>query len=340
MIREAISKAINGENLSQEEATLTMNEIMSGEATPAQIASFLTALRMKGETIDEITGCAKIMREKVTPIKTKADYLVDTCGTGGDGSHTFNISTIAALVAAGAGVRIAKHGNRAASSKCGSADLLKELGVNIEASAETVAKCVDEVGIGFLFAVMLHPAMKHAIGPRREIGIRTIFNVLGPLTNPAGAQAQILGVYDPDLTEPLARVLKNLGSHHVFVVHGDGLDEITTTGTTNISELKDGEVHSYTIKPADFGFAETNKASLLGGTVEDNARIALSILGGEKGAKRDIVLLNASAAIVVGGKASDIAEGVSLAEVSIDSGKAMEKLEMLKKVSFSVSNGY
>ncbi len=335
MIKEAINKAINGENLSQEEATLTMNEIMSGEATPAQIASFLTALRIKGETIDEITGCAKIMRQKVTPIKTKADYLVDTCGTGGDGSHTFNISTIAALVAAGADVRIAKHGNRAASSKCGSADLLKELGVNIEASAEIVTKCVDEVGIGFLFAVMLHPAMKHAIGPRREIGIRTIFNVLGPLTNPAGAQAQILGVYDPDLTEPLAHVLKNLGSHHVFVVHGDGLDEITTTGTTNISELKDGEVRSYTIRPADFGFAETDRASLLGGTSKDNAKIALSILGGEKGAKRDIVLLNASAAIVVGGKASDFAEGISLAADSIDSGKAMEKLEMLKKVSFS-----
>jgi len=335
MIREAINKVINGENLSQEEASLTMNEIMSGEATPAQIASFITALRMKGETIDEITGCAKVMREKVTPIKTKADYLVDTCGTGGDGSHTFNISTISALVASGAGVKIAKHGNRAVSSSCGSADLLKELGVNTEADTDTVARCIDEVGIGFLFAPLLHPAMKYAIGPRREIGIRTIFNVLGPLTNPAGAQAQVLGVYDSNLTEPLAHVLKNLGSHHVFVVHGDGLDEITTTGETKISELKDGKVNSYNIKPTDFGFDKPEKADLAGGTIENNAKIALSILNGERGAKRDIVLINASSAIIVGGKASNISDGISLAEESIDSGKAMEKLEMLKKFSYS-----
>jgi len=212
MIREAISKVVDGEDLSQEEAAATMNEIMSGDATPAQIACFITALRLKGETVDEITGCARIMREKVTRIETKADLLVDTCGTGGDGAHTFNISTTAALVAAGAGLHIAKHGNRSVSSKCGSADVLKALGVNIEADAALVARCVDEVGIGFLFAPMLHPAMKYAIGPRREIGIRTIFNILGPLTNPAGAQVQVLGVYDPALTETLANVLKNLGS--------------------------------------------------------------------------------------------------------------------------------
>jgi anthranilate phosphoribosyltransferase len=333
MIREAINKIINKENLSQIEAELTMNEIMSGEVTPAQIASFITALRIKGETIDEITGCATVMREKVTRIKTNADYLVDTCGTGGDGSHTFNISTIAALVAAGAGVRIAKHGNRAISSKCGSADLLKELGVNTDADENRVSKCIDEVGIGFLFAPLLHPAMKHAIGPRREIGIRTIFNILGPLTNPAGAQAQVLGVYDPSLTEPLAHVLRNLGSHHVFVVHGDGLDEITTTGVTSVTELKDGEIRSFTIKSTDYGITQISKTELIGGTSEENADIALSILGGTKGAKRDIVLLNASAAIVVGGMASDISEGIRLAEESIDSGKAMEKLEMLKKVS-------
>jgi len=334
MIKEAISKVVSGESLSKEEASNTMNEIMSGEATPAQIACFLTALRLKGETIDEITGCATIMREKVTRIQTNTEILVDTCGTGGDVSHTFNISTIAALVAAGAGVRIAKHGNRAVSSQCGSADVLKALGVNTEADADKVARCIDEAGIGFLFAPMLHPAMKYAIGPRREIGIRTIFNILGPLTNPAGAKSQVLGVYDVRLTEPLAHVLKNLGSRHVFVVHGaDGLDEITTTDKTFVTELKDGEVRSFVINPEDFDVTRANKADLIGGTVEENAKIALDILQGEKGAKRDVVLLNASAAIVTGGLASDFAEGIRLASESIDSRKAMKKLETLIEVS-------
>jgi anthranilate phosphoribosyltransferase len=334
MIKEAISKVVSGESLSKEEASNTMNEIMSGEATPAQIACFLTALRLKGETIDEITGCATIMREKVTRIQANTEILVDTCGTGGDVSHTFNISTIAALVAAGAGIRIAKHGNRAVSSQCGSADVLKALGVNTEADADKVAKCIDEAGIGFLFAPMLHPAMKHAIGPRREIGIRTIFNILGPLTNPAGARSQVLGVYDVGLTEPLAHVLKNLGSRHVFVVHGaDGLDEITTTDKTFVTELKDGEVRSFVINPEDFDVKRVNKADLLGGTVEENAKIVLDILKGEKGAKRDIVVLNASAAIVTGGLASDFADGIRLASESIDSGKAMKKLEALIQVS-------
>jgi anthranilate phosphoribosyltransferase len=334
MIKEAISKVVSGESLSKEEASNTMNEIMSGEATPAQIACFLTALRLKGETIDEITGCATIMREKVTRIQTNTEILVDTCGTGGDVSHTFNISTIAALVAAGAGVRIAKHGNRAVSSQCGSADVLKALGVNTEADADKVARCIDEAGIGFLFAPMLHPAMKYAIGPRREIGIRTIFNILGPLTNPAGAKSQVLGVYDVGLTEPLAHVLKNLGSRHVFVVHGaDGLDEITTTDKTFVTELKDGEVRSFVINPEDFDVTRANKADLIGGTVEENAKIALDILQGEKGAKRDVVLLNASAAIVTGGLASDFAEGIRLASESIDSGKAMKKLKTLIEVS-------
>jgi len=334
MIKEAISKVVSGESLSKEEASNTMNEIMSGEATPAQIACFLTALRLKGETIDEITGCATIMREKVTRIQTNTEILVDTCGTGGDVSHTFNISTIAALVAAGAGVRIAKHGNRAVSSQCGSADVLKALGVNTEADADKVARCIDEAGIGFLFAPMLHPAMKYAIGPRREIGIRTIFNILGPLTNPAGAKSQVLGVYDVGLTEPLAHVLKNLGSRHVFVVHGaDGLDEITTTDKTFVTELKDGEVRSFVINPEDFDVTRANKADLIGGTVEENAKIALDILQGEKGAKRDVVLLNASAAIVTGGLASDFAEGIRLASESIDSRKAMKKLEALIKAS-------
>jgi len=334
MIREAINKLVNKENLSQEESSMAMNEIMSGEATPAQISSFITALRMKGETIDEITGCAKVMREKVMPIKTNADYVVDTCGTGGDNSHTFNISTISALVAAGAGVRIAKHGNRAVSSDCGSADVLKALGVNIDADADKVAKCIDEVGIGFLFAPLLHPAMKYAITPRREIGIRTIFNILGPLTNPASAKGQVLGVYDEKLTEPLAYVLKNLGSKHVFVVHGaDGLDEMTITDKTSVSELKDGIVHNYTIAPEDFGIHKADRSELIGGTIDENAKIVLNILNGEKGAKRDIVLLNAGTAIVAGGKASDIKEGIYLAEESIDSGKALQKLEMLIKYS-------
>lgn len=334
MIKEAINKLVNNEDLSEEESSMAMSEIMNGEATPAQIASFITALRMKGETVDEITGCAKVMREKVTPIKTKADYVVDTCGTGGDNSHTFNISTISAFVAAGAGVRIAKHGNRAVSSNCGSADVLKALGVNIEADADKVAKCIDEIGIGFLFAPLLHPAMKYAITPRREIGIRTIFNVLGPLTNPAGARRQVLGVYDRNLTEPLAYVLKNLGSDHVLIVHGaDGLDEITTTDKTFISELRNGMVYSYTIDPKDFGIPKADKSELIGGNIDENAKTTLDILNGKKGTKRNIILLNAGAAIVVGGKAKDIDEGIALAEESIDSGKALKKLEMLIKYS-------
>jgi anthranilate phosphoribosyltransferase len=334
MIREAISKVIDGADLSQEEAAAAMNEIMSGEATPAQIACFITALRIKGETVDEITGCAKVMREKVTRIESQADLLVDTCGTGGDGAHTFNISTTAALVAAGAGLHIAKHGNRSVSSRCGSADVLKALGVNIEADAATVGRCIDEVGIGFLFAPALHPAMKYAIGPRREIGIRTIFNILGPLTNPAGAKYQVLGVYAPELTETLANVLKNLGSDHVFVVHGaDGLDEITITDKTHVSQLADGQVRSFTIDPEDFGISKSDISSLVGGTAEENARMTLDILKGEKGPKRDIVLLNSAAAIMAGGKAANLVEGIQLAAESIDSGKALGKLELLKKAS-------
>ncbi len=332
MIKEAISKVVDGENLSQEEAAGVMNEIMSGDATPAQIACFMTALRIKGETVDEITGCARIMREKVTRIETKTELLVDTCGTGGDGAHTFNISTTAALVAAGAGLHIAKHGNRSVSSKSGSADVLKALGVNIEADAATVARCVDEIGIGFLFAPMLHPAMKYAIGPRREIGIRTIFNILGPLTNPAGAQAQVLGVYDVALIETLANVLKNLGSKRVFVVHGgDGLDEITITDKTYVAELVNGEVRSYVIDPEELGMSKADMSSLVGGTAEENAQITLDILRGEKGPRRDIVLLNSAAAIAAGGLAANLIDGIQLAAKSIDSGKAMEKLELLRK---------
>ena len=334
MIREAISKVVDGEDLSREEAVATMNEIMSGDATPAQIACFLTGLRLKGETVDEITGCVTIMRDKVTKIEVHSEPLVDTCGTGGDGAHTFNISTTAAFVAAGAGLHIAKHGNRSVSSKSGSADVLKALGVNIEADAATVARCVDEVGIGFLFAPLLHPAMKHAIGPRREIGIRTIFNILGPLTNPAGAKAQILGVYDAGLTETLANVLKNLGSEHVFVVHGcDGLDEITITDKTQVAELVNGQVKCYQIAPEDFGMSKSDISDLVGGAAEENAQITLDVLNGQKGPRRDIVLLNSAAAIAAGGLAADLTEGVQIAAESIDSGEALKRLELLKKAS-------
>ena len=334
MIRETIQKVVDGEDLTERETVDTMNEIMSGEATPAQVASFITALRIKGETIEEITGAARVMREKSTKIYTKHPFAVDTCGTGGDGSHSFNISTTAAFVVAGTGIPVAKHGNRAASSQSGSADVLKALGVNIEIGPEQVGACIDDVGIGFLFAVTLHSAMKYAIGPRREIGIRTIFNVLGPLTNPAGAQAQVLGVYAPTLTKALANVLKNLGSQRALVVHGgDGLDEITTTTTTQVSELVDGAVNTYTLDPTELGIPTAQPSDLKGGTPEENAEMTLRVLRGEKGPKRDIVLLNAAAAIVAGGKAADIAAGLAAAAESIDSGGALERLEGLKAKS-------
>ena len=352
MIRETIQKVVDGENLTEHETVDTMNEIMSGEATPAQVASFITALRIKGETIEEITGAARVMREKSTKIHTKHPFAVDTCGTGGDGSHSFNISTTAAFVVAGTEIPVAKHGNRAASSQSGSADVLKALGVNIEIGPEQVGACIDDVGIGFLFAVALHGAMRYAIGPRQEIGIRTIFNALGPLTNPAGAQAQVLGVYElnaaaaivaggkatdiatPTLTESLANVLKNLGSQRAFVVHGgDGLDEITTTTTTQVSELVDGEVNTYTLNPTELGIPTAQPSDLKGGTPEENADMTLSVLRSEKGPRRDIVLLNAAAAIVAGGKAEDIAAGLAAAAESIDSGQALAKLEGLKAKS-------
>ncbi len=334
MIRETIQKVVDGQDLTERETVDTMNEIMSGEATPAQVASFITALRIKGETIEEITGAARVMREKSTKIHTKHPFAVDTCGTGGDGSHSFNISTTAAFVVAGTEIPVAKHGNRAASSQSGSADVLKALGVNIEIGPEQVGACIDDVGIGFLFAVALHGAMRYAIGPRQEIGIRTIFNALGPLTNPAGAQAQVLGVYAPTLTAPLANVLKNLDSQRAFVVHGgDGLDEITTTTTTQVSELVDGEVNTYTLDPRGLGIPTAQPSDLKGGTPEENADMTLSILRGDKGPKRDIVLLNAAAAIVAGGKAADIAAGLAAAAESIDSGRALEKLEGLKAKS-------
>ena len=334
MIRETIQKVVDGQNLTECETVDTMNEIMSGEATPAQVASFITALRIKGETIEEITGAARVMREKSTKIHTKHPFVIDTCGTGGDGAHTFNISTTAAFVVAGTGIPVAKHGNRAASSQSGGADVLKALGVNIEIEPGQVGACIDDVGIGFLFAPTLHGAMRYAIGPRQEIGIRTIFNALGPLTNPAGAQAQVLGVYAPPLTESLAHVLRNFGSHRAFIVHGgDGLDEITTTTTTQISELVDGEVNTYTLDPTELGIPTAQPSDLKGGTPEENAEMTLSVLKGEKGPQRDIVLLNAAAAIVAGGKTDGIAAGLAAAAESIDSGRALEKLEGLKAKS-------
>lgn len=337
MIREAIDKVVNRKDLSESEAEQVMTEIMEGNALPTQIASFITALRMKGETVSEITGCASVMRRMVTRVNTKHRFLVDTCGTGGDKAHTFNISTISAFVAAGAGVVIAKHGNRSVSSRCGSADLLEELGVNIEAPVRIVERCLDELGIGFLFAPLLHTAMKYAIGPRRDIGIRTIFNILGPLTNPAGAQAQVLGVYDPRLTTTMAHVLGNLGCTEAWVVHGsDGLDEVTTTGPTKVSRWVEGRLEEFQINPKDYGIPMAKGEELLGGERIQNARIARDVLEGKRGPARDIVVLNAGVAIVCGRKAEDLKEGIKLAEESIDSGKALEKLEKMVKITHDI----
>ena len=306
-IQDAIAKLIEGQDLARERMIGAMNRIMSGGATDAQIGAFLVALRVKGETVEEIAGAARVMREKATRVDTRHATVVDTCGTGGDGSGTFNISTAAAFVVAGAGLCVAKHGNRAASSLCGSADVLKELGVNIEASPETMGRCLDEVGIGFLFAPALHGAMKFAIGPRRELGVRTIFNALGPLTNPAGATRHLIGVYSRSLTDTLAEVLRSLESERAFVVHGlDGLDEITTTGPTQVSELNDGTVSTYEITPEDLGISRASPGDLAGGSAETNAAILRRVLHGEPGPRLDVVLLNAAAAIVAGGAADDL----------------------------------
>ncbi len=334
MVPEAIKKVVEGIDLSESEMVGVMNHIMDGEATPVQIGSFITALRMKGETVEEITGAARVMREKAIKINTTAPTVIDTCGTGGDGANTFNISTTAAFVVAGAGITVAKHGNRSVSSNCGSADVLKTLGVNIEADVSIVERCLDKNGIGFLFAPILHGAMKHAAGPRQEIGIRTIFNVLGPLTNPARADAQVIGVYSKELTEKLAAVLGNLGSKHAFVVHGeDGLDEISLTSETKISELRDGGIRTYQVKPEDFNLERCRAEDLIGGDPAKNAGITREILEGGKGPRRDIVILNAAAAIVTGGKAETLAEGVYVAARSIDNHAAMRKLNGLVEMS-------
>lgn len=333
-MKQYLQKVIEGKDLTQAETAEAFDLIMSGEATPAQIGAFIVALRMKGESVDEIAGGASSMRRHAVFIDVAGIPVVDTCGTGGDSCDTFNISTTAAFVVAGAGVPVAKHGNRAISSKCGSADLLEELGVNIDVTPETVEECVRDVGIGFLFAPKLHPAMKHAMGPRRELGVRTIFNMLGPLTNPAGAKGQIIGVFSPELTEPFANVLRMLGSKRAFVVHGnDGMDEITTTTTTRVSELVNGKVHTHELDPLAFIESYADASDLAGGDRATNAEITLRVLSGEKGPCRDIVCLNAAAAIAAGGKTDNIQHGWNLAQESIDSGKAKQALDGLIKAT-------
>ncbi|NOY53673.1 MAG: anthranilate phosphoribosyltransferase [Deltaproteobacteria bacterium] len=334
MIVNAIKKIVEREDLDREACYGAMDDIMGGRATPAQIASFITALRMKGETVEEIAACARVMRDRLIRVEVDREGLVDTCGTGGDGARTFNISTTAAFVVAGAGIPVAKHGNRSVSSKSGSADLFAALGVNIEAGIDVVKRCIAEAGIGFLFAPLLHGAMKHAIGPRREIGIRTVFNILGPLTNPAGAKRQVVGVFSGELTEPICEVLNELGCERAYVVHGhDGLDEITATGGTRISELKNGRVLTFDLDPADYGFPCCRSGDLRGGDAKLNAGITLAILNGETGPKRDVTLLNAAAAIHVGGVGKDFGEALDAARESIDSGRALKCLEEMKRIS-------
>ena len=334
MIKDALQKLADRANLTELEADTVMGEIMDGTASAAQIAAYLMGLRMKGETVEEIAGSVQAMRARATKIRVGDVQVVDTCGTGGDCAHTFNISTTAAFVVAGAGLTVAKHGNRSVSSKCGSADVLAALGVEIDLPPEWVADCVNEIGIGFLFAPLYHRAMKHCALPRQELGIRTLLNILGPLTNPAGARLQVVGVFDAELTELLAKVLVHLGAQHCFIVHGmDGLDEITLTDRTRISEGKAGVVSSYLIDPSEFGLQRVNQKELVGGGAEDNAAITRDVLRGRKGPKRDIVCLNAAPALVAGRKAKTLQEGFLLAQRTIETGAAMDKLERL--ISFT-----
>lgn len=321
-----------------EQASRVMTEIMDGEATQAQIGAFLTALRMKGETVEEVAGMAKVMRKKAMHVKVKGT-LVDTCGTGGDGAGTFNISTVAAFVVAGAGLKVAKHGNRGMSSRCGSADVLEALGARIDLDAAGVARCIEEAGFGFMFAPLFHPAMKHAIGPRREIGIRTVFNILGPLTNPAGAQVQVIGVPDREVGPKVAAALKLLGAERALVVHGlDGLDELSISGPSLVWEVgqERGDVVSYTVAPEDAGLSRGDLSRVRGGTAAENAEMARRVLRNEKGTPLDVVLLNAAAALKVGGKVDDLRSGVELAAETILSGRAYEKLDTFVRLSRSL----
>jgi anthranilate phosphoribosyltransferase len=344
MLKEAILKVVTRQDLTEAEMTRAMEVIMTGEATEAQIGAFITALRLKGETVAEITAAAKVMRAKATRIpiadglvdldrdEINVDWetVVDTCGTGGDATSTFNVSTTTAFVVAGAGLKVAKHGNRAVSSRCGSADVIEALGINLALTPSQVARCINEVGIGFLFAPQLHGAMRYAIGPRREIGIRTIFNILGPLTNPAGANVQVLGVYDAGLTEPLALVLANLGSRSAFVVYGEGsYDEISIVGPTRVSQLKDGLVSTYSIAPEEFGLSRARQADIKGGDVFDNARIVRGVLAGEGGPREDMVALNAAAVFIAAGLSQEFPQGIKLAREVIQAGQAQAKLAAL-----------
>ena len=329
-MQQAIKAVIERRDLTREEMTAVMQLIMTGEATPSQIGGFLVGLRMKGETVDEITAAATVMRELATKVETASDHLVDTCGTGGDSSGSFNISTASAIVAAAAGAHVAKHGNRSVSSKSGSADVLEAAGVNLDVAPEQVGHCIDNVGVGFLFAQKHHSAMKHAIGPRREMAVRTIFNVLGPLTNPASAPNQVLGVFDKDLVEPLAHVLKQLGSRHVMVVHADdGMDEISISAPTTIAELKDGEVSNYCIEPREFGMQTADNSKIRVDGVEQSLAMIRSVFDNQPGPALDIVCLNAGAAIYVSGLADSHQQGIDLAQQAIADGKASKVLQNL-----------
>jgi anthranilate phosphoribosyltransferase len=348
VIKKAIAKVVERNDLTEGEMIEVMNQIMSGECTPAQIGSFITALRMKGETVEEITGAARVMRERATPIRVgkgvlgidrddiniDRETILDVVGTGGDGTNTFNVSTTVSFVVSACGVKVAKHGNRSVSSACGSADVLEKLGINLEVTPETVEHCIDTIGIGFLFAPALHGAMKHAIGPRREIGIRTIFNILGPLTNPAAADCQVMGVYRADLVEKLAGVLHKLGCRHGFVVHGsDGMDEMTLTGETLVAEVTAAGVTLSTVTPEQLGLSRCTMDALKGGDAAVNATIVRSVLAGELGARRDIVLLNAAYALVAAGTVATPEEGVLRAAEAIDSGRALQQVEKLAAVT-------
>ena len=333
MIREAIEAVVSGGSLSMDDATTVMREIMEGEATPAQLGAFLTALRLKGETVPEIAGFATVMREKALKVKVDGP-LVDTVGTGGDGNNTFNISTATAFVAAGAGLKVAKHGGRAASGSCGSADVLEALGVKIDLPPEGVERCINETGIGFMFAPVFHPAMRHAAPVRRELGIRTVFNILGPLTNPAGAQSLLLGVAHPELGQKVAEVMRLLETHHCVIVHGEGgLDEITLSGDTVIWEVKDGELWTWTLSLEETGLSRRSVEDIRGGTKEENAATMRRVFQGEPGPIRDIVLVNSAAVLQVGDLVPSVRQGVELAAEIIDGGAALEKLDGLIELS-------
>lgn len=326
----AIKKVIEQGDLSRDEMTSVMQQIMTGEATPAQIGGFLVGLQMKGETITEITAAATVMRSLATKVEINRDHVVDTCGTGGDGANTFNVSTASAFVVAAAGATVAKHGNRSISSKSGSADVLEAAGVNLEISPEHVKQCIETIGIGFMFAQKHHGAMKHAIGPRRDMGVRTIFNLLGPLTNPAQSSNQVLGVFDKKWVEPMAHVLKELGSNHVLIVHADdGLDEISIGSATTVAELKNGQISNYSIQPEDFNLTRSDISQLAVDDAQESLTIIKAIFAGKAGAARDIVVLNAGAAIYTAGLADDLAEGIKIAQVHIDNGNAQKKLDAL-----------